>query len=165
MEARNPTPTATKQRAESQEKGGQQLLRECHSCTGMGEGMGGVIVANKPLVPGLVPLGRVRLHGMGETLGAAALKGNCSFFGAAAVWGHSYVSLLVPTSWDSMSFHILSLRRQVYPGIIEEYHTIIASPTHGTSIDNDVFLEFFPTLGFCFSSVSESRHLPHTHTL
>ena len=123
LEARNATPTATtKQRAESQEQSNarQQLMRHCHSCTGMGEGMGGVLVGNKPLVPGLVPLGGVRFHGMGQTLGAGGLKGNCLFFGAAAVWGHSYVSLLVPTSWDSMSSHMLSLRRQLYPRIIQE---------------------------------------------
>ena len=163
--ARNPTPIATKQRAESKEKKVGSSYCGCVTLAPAWERGWGVIVAKKPLVPDLVPLGGVRSHGMGETLGAAALKGNCSFFGAAEVWGHSYVSLLVPTPWDSMSFHMLPLRRQVYPGIIEQCHTIIALTTHGASIDNDVFLKFFPTLGFCFSSVSASRDLPHTHSV
>ena len=68
------TPTATKQRAESQEKGGQQLLRECHSCTGMGEGMGGDC-REQTLSAGPRAIGRGEITWDGGVLGGVGSEG------------------------------------------------------------------------------------------
>ena len=73
--ARNPTPIATKQRAESKEKkGGQQLLRVCHSCTGMGEGMGGDC-REETLSAGPCAIGRGEIAWDGGDLGGGGSEG------------------------------------------------------------------------------------------
>ena len=69
------TPVATKQRAESKEKkGGQQLLRVCHSCTGMGEEMGGDC-REETLSAGPCAIGRGEIAWDGGDLGGGGSEG------------------------------------------------------------------------------------------